>query len=127
MRQIFYIGLFVIIGFQSLAQEKLADCKKFHTGEFFMTSDPDILIIRSENFQVEWDKKQMTTSWYRIRWKSPCKFTSTLVKTDAPSELMMKGIPVLIEILETKKKSYKYKISIPEFRVSDFGEIFMVE
>ncbi|MBN2683320.1 MAG: hypothetical protein JXR58_12490 [Bacteroidales bacterium] len=120
------IVILLIITLQSFAQKATNDCQPFVTGEFVLKGDPDILIIRSENFQVEWDKKQMTTSWYKIKWLNNCTYTSTMIKTDNPSEAIMKGMPVIVEILETTKDGYKYKISIPEFQVEDFGFIEQV-
>lgn len=126
MKLIIIVFLFFLT-IQVNSQNKKADCKLFKTGEFVLKGDPDILIIRSQNFQVEWDKKQMTTSWYRIKWLNDCTYTSTMLKTDNPSEAIMKGMPVRIEILETTKTGYKYKIAIPEFQVEDYGEMERVD
>jgi hypothetical protein len=110
----------------SFSQTEKNNCNRFKTGTFALKGDENVLVIRTENFQVEWDKKAMNTSWYKIKWINNCTYTTTLVKADNSDEIILKGIPVTIEILETGEKSYKYKISTSEYKVEDFGEMIAI-
>jgi hypothetical protein len=62
------------------------DCGRFHTGRFVQhvklpEKTIDVFIIRDANSQVEIKPETHDTSWYVVRWTSPCHSIIKLKKS----------------------------------------------
>ncbi|HBS86679.1 MAG: hypothetical protein A2W91_11675 [Bacteroidetes bacterium GWF2_38_335] len=111
--------LSVSLGFS----QKTSTCKDFHTGKFIVEDDKDVLILRSEHFQIEWDKAEKTVSYYKVKWISGCECRLQLYRTTNKNEEWMLGKNFKFKITKLKESSCTYEISIPGMDLTDTGRL----
>lgn len=111
---IFYITLLLPIF--NFAQLKNPDCKNIKTGNFYFyppTSSKGFLIIRDKATQKEINLQTGDTSFWKIRWQSPCAFTLSFLRKSrrvSNEELsFFNSHKVAVEIFRVTKDYYIFK------------------
>lgn len=93
-----------------------ADCKKVKTGNFYFyppKSQKGFLIIRDNTTQEEINLQTGDTSFWRIKWQSPCAFTLSFLGKSQPASneeiAFYNSHKTVVEILNVTKEYYTFK------------------
>jgi hypothetical protein len=112
MRNLSLLFLLIFSGAASLSfidAPTAEQCKKFHTGTFYVKGQPDVTIVRDEKFQTETgtDGKYAKMS---VTWTDDCTYELRLVKTNdkANKKAWKKQGMLTVTITECNENSYKF-------------------
>jgi hypothetical protein len=84
------------------------NCKDFRTGKFMFKESSvnrDLLIVRNDSIQIEYDSKEKTSIEFHIKWINECRYElEPTLKSDPDKRLPI----VTVEITGTRNNEYDY-------------------
>jgi hypothetical protein len=88
-------------------------CDKYKNGRFYLYSPATFYtIIRQDTMQLEIDKKSGDSTWWKVKWVSPCtyllKFISSTEKMDDRRAEFFTNTLIKVSIVKTTPGYYIY-------------------
>ena len=107
-----YLVLFLSLTFSSCSSQS-KECSKFKVGTFKYDNNyfSDIIIVRNDSMQIEYNSKDDVEIESDIKWISNCEYVLTYKKISNYTEKeSVIGKKIFVTILNTDKDSYTAQV-----------------
>jgi hypothetical protein len=98
---------------------RVNDCNKVKYGTFYFyppKTNDEIVIIRDKDLQTEIDKKTKDTSFWQVKWKNDCEFSSRFIRKSRlvsdDERAFYNAHVVVAQIAKVSKQYYIYNAGL---------------